>query len=274
MRLYTPTELEQLQQDSDEILYLNEITGWVKNFLGKPHPELGRSGAVCPFIPRALKLNTIQLAVIRTKNLEPQQIEEIVKHYREVFLNLEPGKEELAFHKSIMLIFPDIPEAAACQLIDGVQQRLKPFFVEAGLMLGEFHQRNESPGLHNVNFRPLRSPIPMLAIRFMTESDLPFLDRLTDNPAVRIQYLEAYLKQMSTIIKDEKKLSKAQAALTLAQTQLEQNSLETPEQKTERKLEQDHIEVIYPSRRCPFARLAEFLSLKLAQLQSLRWLIS
>ena len=72
-------------------------------------------------------------------------------------------------------MFPGISDADAPAFIDAVQARLKPQFVADGLMLGQFHALNNEPGLHNQEFRPLRSPIPLLAIRFMVDSDLPFL---------------------------------------------------------------------------------------------------
>jgi hypothetical protein len=222
MQTYTPVELNQIQQD---LPYLTETMNWVENFLAKPHPDLGRAGPVCPFLPRALKLNTIRLAAIRAKNLDQQHIEEIVKSYRNFFLEMKPEEGEVALYKAIILIFPDVNIEDAFKLIDGVQKKLKPFFVEGGLMLGEFHKRNESPGLHNPNFRPLRSPIPMLGIRFMMESDLPFLQLMSDEPYLRIRYLEAYLQRMGNVIKDETKLSKARQALELVQAQLEQLSL-------------------------------------------------
>jgi len=222
MQLYTPVELNQTQQD---LPYLTETMEWVINFLAKPHPDLGRAGPVCPFLPRALQMNTIRLTVIRAKNLEQQQVEEIVRCYRDIFLELEPREGQAAFYKAIMLIFPDVHIEEAFKLIDGVQQRLKPFFIEAGLMIGEFHKRNESPGLHNPNFRPLRSPIPMLGIRYMVESDLPFLQQLSDEPCLRIRYLEAYLQRLDKVVKDETKLNNARKALVLAQAQLEQVSL-------------------------------------------------
>lgn len=235
MQLYSPADLDDLQK---EISCLIETKEWLKNFLAKPHPDLGRPGPVCPFLPRSLQLNTIRLAVIRTQNSDQQQIENIVRQQRDVFLEMEPKDGELALYKAFMLIFPDISTEEAPQLIDAVQHKLKPFFVETGLMLGEFHQLNETPGLHNPDFRPLRSPIPMLAIRFMAESDLPFLQRVTDEPELRIRYLEAYLQRLGTIIKDPRKLEEARKSLLKAQLE----SLETvPEQ---------------PVRKCPFARLA------------------
>ncbi len=216
MQLYTPLEISQLQED---LPYLLEVMDWVKNFLARPHPDLGRGGSVCPYAPHALKSNSIQLAVVHTQNLQPQQVEEIVVHYRHAFLELEPKEQALAINKALLLIFPDIQIEDATTLIDGIQQKLKPLFVDAGLMIGEFHKRNQTPGQHNSNFRPLRSPIPLIAIRFMVESDLPFLQN-ADDPCIRIRYLEAYLKHFGDQFKDEGNLKNAQQALALARKQM------------------------------------------------------
>lgn len=216
MQLYTPLEIAQIQQD---LPYLVEIMEWVKNFLGRPNPDLGRRGSVCPYVPHALKSNSIQSSVIRTNNLEPQQVEDLVIRYRDIFLELEPKEPELAINKALLLIFPDIQIGDAEELIDGVQQKLKPFFVEAGLMIGEFHKRNQTPGQHNPNFRPLRSPVPLIAIRFMVESDLPFLQSAND-PYIRIRYLEAYLKHFANQFKDAANFHNAQQSLALARQEL------------------------------------------------------
>ena len=221
MQLYTPIELEDLQQD---LPYLMEISEWAKNFLARPHPDLGRSGAVCPFVPKALKSNSIRLAAIRAKHLNPSQVEEIVLAHLDTFLELEPREREAGLNKVILLVFTDIHINDTNILVDGVQQKLKPLFVEQGLMLGEFHNLTESPGLHNPNFRPLRSPIPLLAIRFMVESDIPFLVA-TDDISLRIRYLEVYLQRFDKGGKDSIHLSTARQVLALARTQLEQKNL-------------------------------------------------
>ena len=59
--------------------------------------------------------------------------------------------------------------------LDRLQASLKTEFVRQGLMIGQFHPRCEAPGLWSPDFRPLRSPIPLLAMREMVASDLPFL---------------------------------------------------------------------------------------------------
>jgi len=51
-------------------------------------------------------------------------------------------------------------------------------FVENGLMIGQFHPLPPvEGGLWTKDFRPLRCPVPLLAIRHMVPTDLPFLTR-------------------------------------------------------------------------------------------------
>ncbi|QIR39598.1 hypothetical protein HCG51_24725 [Tolypothrix sp. PCC 7910] len=221
MELYTLNEIEQLQKD---LPYLIETSQWLQNFLAKPHADLGRPGPVCPFVPKAMKLNALRMRVIRFQNLLAQEVENIILPYLHTFLDLEPKNQAEALNKSILLLFPDISHEDAPRLIDSVQKKLKPLFVEAGLMLGEFHRRNQTPGLHNPHFRPLCSPVPMLVIRFMVESDLPFLENAADLN-IRIRYLEAYLNNFDQRFNDETNCDRARQALAFARQQLEKELL-------------------------------------------------
>lgn len=248
MQLYTSIEIERLQQDFSA---LKEINEWVKAFLARPHRDLGRSGPVCPFVPQALKFDSIRSTVIRAKNLEPQQIEKIVLSFRDTFLEMEPRDREAGINKVILLVFPDIHLDDTDKMIDAVQQKLKPFFVESGLMLGEFHNRTESPGLHNPNFRPLRSPIPLLAIRYMVEIDLPFL-LAADDLELRIRYLKAYLQLFDQGGKDSINLTNARRALALAQTQIQQENILTSTPDVSQKIS-DSSQSVRPVGSCPFA---------------------
>lgn len=216
MRLYTFIDIDQFQEDHSCLI---EIKEWAINFLGKPHPHLGRTGTVCPFVPTAINSNSIKLTVIRSQKHTLEQLEELVRSYRDIFLDIEPREGEASLNKTILIIFPDI-QADDTYIVDDIQHKLKPYFVDAGLMLGEFHKHNETPGLHNPDFRPLRSPIPMLAIRFMVESDLPFLQRISDEPHLRIKYLRAYLQRFGNNPKNKNRLNNALECLALAQAEI------------------------------------------------------
>ncbi|EEA04230.1 conserved hypothetical protein [Burkholderia sp. H160] len=70
-----------------------------------------------------------------------------------------------------------VPDALgdASGAIEFVQKQLKPMFVERHLMIGQFFPDCAEPGLHNRAFRPLQTPVPLLAIRHMVLSDIAFL---------------------------------------------------------------------------------------------------
>ena len=222
MQLIAPSQVENPVYGKESSLF--SITHWINHFLARPHQDLGRAGLVCPFIPRSLKMDTIRLVEVPASEMTQQGLEDFVKQCRETFLQQSPQTGKLSIYKALLLVFPDINDDQ-CGLIDNVQRNLKPFFVEKGLMLGEFHKFNDSPGLHNPNFYPLRSPIPMLAIRFMTESDLPFLSRMTDNPHTRIHYLQSYINCMGNIVKDSSKFSTAYEALAIAREEAKRESV-------------------------------------------------
>lgn len=179
---------------------LAESVAWVRSFLARPHPDVGRAGPVCPFTPMALELDTIWLIDIPDTEPEPQRIHDIIEQCRQQFLETEPREGPMAINKVFMAVFSGLDETAA-PLIDAMQARLKPAFVDVGLMLGEFHARNDTPGLRNPDFRPLRSPTPMLVMRHMVESDLPFLKRDLDAPQVRNAYLRSYLRRLGGSIR-------------------------------------------------------------------------
>ncbi|OEZ63700.1 DUF6875 domain-containing protein [Duganella sp. HH105] len=175
---------------------LAQVMDWVRAFLARPHPDLGRKGAVCPFVPVSLLQDSIWLAEITDRDLSLDKISAIISQYRDLFLATEPTRGPDAINKAFMVVFPNLGKEGAA-VVDEVQYRLKRDFVDMGLMLGEFHSANESEGLRNPEFRPLRSPIPMLAIRHMVDSDLPFLLRAGYPASVRAAFLRSYLYRMA-----------------------------------------------------------------------------
>ena len=175
----TVAEIVRLNADLDAY---NIISNWTRDYLAQPHSNLGRPGPVCPFTPEALLRDTLHIKVVRFVSDPSREIEQAVIAAQQAFMDLEPAGEG-AIYKAILLVFPDVALADAPVLIDATKERLKPSFVNSGLMLGEFHESNVGPGLHNDQFQPLRSPIPMLVIRFMVSSDLVFLNRESDPPA-------------------------------------------------------------------------------------------
>jgi hypothetical protein len=202
-RLMRVTEVERT---CDPASPLGCILEWVRSFLAHPHPQLGRHGSVCPFVPISLELDTIWMAEVAETTPSFERISAIITDYRNVFLETEPTNGPEAMNKAFLVVFPSLRAngAEGAAIIDTVQASLKRYFVQMGLMLGEFHSTNQSPGLRNPDFRPLRSPIPMLAIRHMVESDLPFLTRETYLPEQRSSFLRSYLFRLGGTLSQDK----------------------------------------------------------------------
>jgi hypothetical protein len=157
-----------------------KVAAHVVNFLAHSNPHLGRSGNVCPYISDSLQKKLCR--VTATDTSEPDEIAAAMKLMRDVFRQMPPSSCNVDLtvpgefqHKAIIVAFSAVPTDRAEELIGGVQKRLKPQFVRAGLMIGEFYPTCQEPGLHNPNFRPLQMPVPALAIRHITKFDAPFM---------------------------------------------------------------------------------------------------
>jgi hypothetical protein len=176
---------ERVQEDLDP---LTTIVRWATEYLSRPHAELGRTGPVCPFTPPALRRNLFFLTVMRGAELRLDDVEEVVRLYRDWFLELPPTDPRQAQYKTINIIFPDLPQTAWKTLIEATQERLKAEYVPLGIMIGEFHPGPpDKAALWNPDFRPLRCPLPMLVIRHMVPTDFVFL---RDRP----DFMSAYLR--------------------------------------------------------------------------------
>jgi hypothetical protein len=189
-------ELSDLRQPLPDALRphqnaLYSVVGWVHQYLVKSHPDLGRRGPVCPFAQGALDKGLLYLAVYPGRPESVDEVTEALVRYRDWFLELQPFARDSAQFQSILVLFPDMAQEDASRLIDAAQLRLKAEYVSRGLMIGEFHDGPPpKAGLWNSDFRPLRSPVPMLAIRSLVPTDFPFL---RDDP----DYVAAYLSRIA-----------------------------------------------------------------------------
>lgn len=171
----SPEFLDACERNPAKLSDLRQIADWAVDFLSAPHPQLGRRGPVCPYTRPSMENNTFLLAWAGGEH-DLASIEATVERYRRWFLELreqlDGAREQHLL--TILVVLPGIDRTDSGPL-DALQAGLKDAFVRAGLMVGQFHPRCEQSGLWNEEFRPLRAPVPLLAIRQMVSSDLPFL---------------------------------------------------------------------------------------------------
>lgn len=174
---YAALKSKSLSLSKLEFDAINIVADWAKKFLCSPHSDLGRSGVVCPFVKSAIDFHdSIFFSSLVPPTLSIKTIEPVLLAYRQWFEELEPLSKKKRNFKAIVIVLPSIPtDNSGVELIEQIHTKLKPSFVHSSLMLGQFYPTCNASGLHNANFRPLRSPIPLFVIRHMQITDLAFL---------------------------------------------------------------------------------------------------
>jgi hypothetical protein len=96
--------------------------------------------------------------------------------YRRLLLRAQPREGDDSSYKAIVIVFTDLPADRAKDYFDDAQlQHLKRLsYVEDGVVLGEFHERNEGSAIRNPDFRPFKAPVPFLLMRHAVVSDWMF----------------------------------------------------------------------------------------------------
>jgi Domain of unknown function (DUF6875) len=154
---------------------LHTVADWIKTFVARPNKDLGRAGPVCPFVPGAWERKTLWLAPEQIANRSVLDVVQLVNGYKSLLLRAHPIEGDDANYKAIVVVFTDVSADRAKDSMDEVLQHLaESSYVEDGVVLGGFHERNEGTALYNPSFRPFTSPVPFLLMRLTVISDWKF----------------------------------------------------------------------------------------------------
>jgi hypothetical protein len=164
------------------------IARWAMSYLMRPHPQLGRPGDVCPFAAQASRLDTIRIGVCDFNAGEVELILRAMEGAVRAFDAL-PSPTGMSHFRTILVGFPNCAGHGGLRVLRQIQNRLRPHSIYRAKMIGLFEPNSNDRGLLNPDFRPLRSPIPLLAIRVLVENDSPFVLR---NPRLAPIYLAKF----------------------------------------------------------------------------------
>lgn len=172
------------------------ISDWLRSYVIRPHPELGRPGAVCPFVGQALAAHKISVASCDL-GAEPDldgMIRALGKG-ADWFWTLG-GEEGAPDLNSLIIAFPGLAREH-WHLIDDGHAAIKTSYVREELMLGQFHPACEAPAAHNPAFAVNRSPVPLMVIRRMATHDILFLG---EDP-VWVKHYAAWLERRNITLR-------------------------------------------------------------------------
>jgi len=162
---------------------LAEVLAWAHSYLVAPNPALGRNGPVCPYTRPSLNRGLFYLASSRSADV--QEAVAVLRTWYTTLAAATPAPDRDLL--TVLLVLPHLDPVDPGPL-DDLQRVAKDDFVDEGLMIGQFHPACEAPGLWNPDFKALRAPVPLLAIRKLVVYDLPFL-------VERRNHLESWLRR-------------------------------------------------------------------------------
>ncbi|WP_283134666.1 DUF6875 domain-containing protein [Rhizohabitans arisaemae] len=176
-----------------------ELLQWAREYLCRPHADLGRRGSVCPYTQASIDKGLFYISV---RNDVPETAAEMaasLEPYRDWFEQLAPREAPRSLFTTILVAFPGLARENF-GVIDEAQRILKQSYLWRGLMIGEFHDGPpDTPGLWSPDFRPFRCPIPLLGIRHMVNTDLPFV---RDDPEAVAAYLRLFADSVPSHLRD------------------------------------------------------------------------
>jgi len=153
-----------------------ECGKWLEDYLGQPHPQLGRTGEICPYIKSAIRKSHVSYRCYdEVTELSVERMAEILL-FEGVALEraLDPKDPDSDF-TAVCVLFPrlrgeDFANAA------GAHARIKGALMSRGTMLAVFFPGFEKQGIYNPEFKLYQSPFPIAALRPMAVRDLPFVE--------------------------------------------------------------------------------------------------
>ncbi len=146
---------------------------WFLDYLCKPHPLLGRDGAVCPFVAPAIKAGTV-VTVERTlaADIDIDGMVATVHDMVDEFQNVRwPDRGDL---RALVWVLTGIHDEKLT-LLDDAHRITKTNLVQRGFILGQFHPRCPERAINNPEFSISRAPVPMFGLRRMAFHDVLFL---------------------------------------------------------------------------------------------------
>ncbi|MEA2572987.1 MAG: hypothetical protein QOH93_285 [Chloroflexia bacterium] len=192
-----------------ELQLANDILVWAKESLASENENLKRprgNQVVCPFVGPSIENDSFYFTFHPEVTQHAEHlIEEIMIGYIPEFLRLWPFEPSDKLKKALLVVFPNVPDKQT-RVLDQAHTNIKSRFVEAGLMVGQFHKNCDVPSVYNRTLLVSRSPIPLMAIRQMAIHDILFLGENED-------WFQAYNVQYGHKFNDPDKLESFNAHL-------------------------------------------------------------
>jgi hypothetical protein len=177
--------LVSLQEERRGDETLAKLKQWTRDFLMSDHSELGREGNVCPFTSLGARIDTLRFGVSDAKTGDYDRIRgELMSAFRQ--FDQIPHPVKMGIYRAILIAFPGCANDEGVKTLARAQKSMRLTSFLRARMIGVFYADAPEPGLWNKDFRPLRAPVPLIAIRSLVAADAAFVLR---HPLLTPSYL-------------------------------------------------------------------------------------
>jgi hypothetical protein len=156
----------------------SELFEWAHTYLMAENPQVKRPyGAqeVCPYVAPSIESDSFYMVFHPEVNGQRDEpIQHIMFDYINEFKETPPFDPNDKLQKALLVVFPEMPKDRT-YVLDIVHSKIKTRFVQAGLMVGQFHSHCDERGVYNRSFRISTAPYPLIAIRHMAIHDIIFI---------------------------------------------------------------------------------------------------
>jgi hypothetical protein len=136
----TSSEHESISKSSSSIV--QNMISYIREFLNKPNPYIGtKESVVCPYISKAIKLDSIRFAVVTKMNYTNEvELFELLLNMIIKFKKLDENiNEDESIYKSIVLIFPEMNINLSISLLDRILFKLNSKYCDEGLLISNYY---------------------------------------------------------------------------------------------------------------------------------------
>jgi heptaprenyl diphosphate synthase len=172
VRSFSDARLDDAVLEND----LATVHTWLRDYVSRPAPAMGRTGPVCPFVPPALSAGAMRFRFhYGLDGLDKAVLTALVtESLHEFQMTTDPPGRSGSSLASALIVLPDaVP--GGWKVIDDVYAELKELAVQLGLMIGQFHPACDERSVRNGLFAVSRSPVALFAVRHMAVHDVLFL---------------------------------------------------------------------------------------------------
>jgi heptaprenyl diphosphate synthase len=153
---------------------IDAVHTWIREYLGRPHPDLGRRGPVCPFAAGALQDDGLWVTFDdRIDGKSAWRLRRALLRYADAYAS----RARAARHPeltALMVILPRVPKERYARL-DDLHSEMKTMLMTGDVMVSALHPESSRPAVWNPNFHVLRAPFPAFAFRTMDVRDIVFV---------------------------------------------------------------------------------------------------